>query len=226
MDWIASRARTSKAALYRRWSNRAQLVVHAQEQLIRSLLSAPDIGSFASDMYALLRSVAELMDSEYGELLRAVLAEVTKSPDLAAETRRQLLETGPHLVDEIYRRGIERGEVRPGLRGTRAMTVAHDLLRNEFVTRGAPIPESVIEEILETIYLPLVRAQRSQATSPECATLTQESDTLVARSVGGSVVPSSPGPRSAGSSDRSNTYDHSIVHYGGSPGEFVDVGVR
>lgn len=158
MDWIAGRARTSKAALYRRWNNRAELVVHAQGQLVRSLLTTPDTGAFASDMRALLRSLADLMDSEYGELLRAVLAEVTNSPELAAETRRQLFETGPGLVDEIYRRGIERGEVRPELRGTRAMTVAHDLLRNEFVTRGAPIADAVIEDILDTVYLPLVRA--------------------------------------------------------------------
>ncbi|CDR05610.1 TetR/AcrR family transcriptional regulator [Streptomyces iranensis] len=159
MDWIASRARTSKAALYRRWSNRAELVVYAQGQLVRSLLSTPDTGSFASDMHTLLRSLADLMDSEYGELLRGVLAEVTKNPELAAETRRQLLATGPYLVDEIYQRGIERGEVRPELRGTRAMTVAHDLLRNEFVIRGTPITDAVIKDILDTIYLPLVRVQ-------------------------------------------------------------------
>lgn len=162
MDWIATRARTSKAALYRRWSNRAELVVHAQGQLVRSLLSLPDTGSFASDMHALLRSLADLMDSEYGELLRGVLAEVTRNPELAAETRRQLLATGPYLVDEIYQRGIERGEVRPELRGTRAMTVATDLLRNEFVIRGAPIPDTVIKDILDTVYLPLVRPHRAE----------------------------------------------------------------
>lgn len=159
MDWIAGRARTSKAALYRRWGNRAELVVQAHRQLVRSLVSAPDTGSFASDMRTLLRSFAGMMDSEYGELIRVVLAEVTKAPELAAEARKQFLETGPYLVDEVYRRGIERGEVRPELRGTRAMTVAHDLLRNEFLIRGTPITDTAIEEILDTIYLPLVRAR-------------------------------------------------------------------
>jgi AcrR family transcriptional regulator len=163
MDWIAGRAGTSKAALYRRWSNRAELVVHAHKQLVRSLLSSPDTGSFASDMHALLRSLADMMDSEYGELLRGVLAEVTRTPELAAETQRQFLETGPSLVEEIYRRGIERGEVRPELLGTRAMTVAHDLLRNEFMIRATPITDTTIEEILDTIYLPLVRASSRPA---------------------------------------------------------------
>jgi AcrR family transcriptional regulator len=159
MDWIADRARTNKAALYRRWNNRTELVVHAHGQLVRSQLSAPDTGSFASDMRAMLRELADLMESEHGEVLRRVIAEVTKNQELAAEARRQLLASGPHLIDEVYRRGAERGEVRPELRGTRVMTVAHDLLRNEFMTRGTPIEDATIEEILDTIYLPLVRAR-------------------------------------------------------------------
>lgn len=160
MDWIAARARTSKAAIYRRWGNLGELVVHAHGRLVRTLPTAPDTGSFASDARSSLRSLADLMDSEYGELLRGVLAEATRDRELAAEVRRQLVDAGPCLFDEIYRRGIERGEVRPELRDTRAVTVAYDLLRNEFMVRGAPIADAVIEEILDTVYLPLVGARR------------------------------------------------------------------
>jgi len=48
--------------------------------------------------------------------------------------------------------GVRRGQ-------QRVMTVAHDLLRNEFITRGTPIEDATIEEILHTVYLPLVRAR-------------------------------------------------------------------
>lgn len=157
MDWIAERARTSKAALYRRWSTLGELVVYTHDRLVRSLLTVPDTGSFASDMRTTLRSTADLMDSEYGELLRGMLAEIMKDQELAAEARRQLADSGPYVMDEIYRRGIERGEVRPELRGTRTMTVALDLLRSEFIFRGTPIADTAIEDILDTVYLPLVR---------------------------------------------------------------------
>ncbi|KAF4407990.1 MULTISPECIES: TetR/AcrR family transcriptional regulator [Streptomyces] len=157
MDWIAERARTSKAALYRRWGTVGELVVYTHARLVRSLLTVPDTGSFASDMRAMLRSTADVMDSEYGELLRGVLAEIMKNQELAAEARRQLADSGPQAMDEIYRRGIERGEVRPELRGTRTMTVALDLLRSEFILGGTPIPDAAIDDILDTVYLPLVR---------------------------------------------------------------------
>lgn len=163
MDWIAGRSRTSKSALYRRWRSLGELVVHAHGELVRSQLSVPDTGSFASDARALLRSLAALMDSEYGELMRGVLTEITKNEELAAEARRQFMIAEPPLIDEIYQRGVERGEVRPELRGTRAVTVAIDLLRNEFMTRGTPIAESTIDDILDTVYLPLVRLQRRRS---------------------------------------------------------------
>ncbi|CAM4233213.1 TetR/AcrR family transcriptional regulator [Kibdelosporangium persicum] len=157
MDWIAERARTSKAALYRRWRTLGELVVYAHARLVQSLLTTPDTGSFASDTRTMLRSMADLMDSEYGELLRGVLAEIMKNRELAAEARRQLADSEPHAMDEIYRRGIERGEVRPELRGTRTMTVALDLLRSEFILHGTPITDAVIDDILDAVYLPLVR---------------------------------------------------------------------
>lgn len=156
MDWIASRARTSKAALYRRWNNRAELVIHAHRELVRSLVPAPDTGSFITDMRKLLRSFAAMLETEFGDLLRGVIAEVARNPELAAEVRRQILDRDPGLIDELYERGIARGEVRPELRGTRAVTVPMDLLRNEFLTLGPPISDAVIDDILDNIYFPLV----------------------------------------------------------------------
>lgn len=47
----------------------------------------------------------------------------------------------------------------PELRGTRVMTVAHDLLRNECPNRGTSIEDTAIEETRNTVHLPLVRAR-------------------------------------------------------------------
>ena len=41
-------------------------------------------------------------------------------------------------------------------------TVAIVLLRNEFITRGAPsVPDDVLVEIVDEVYLPLVRGRGS-----------------------------------------------------------------
>jgi hypothetical protein len=58
----------------------------------------------------------------------------------------------------ILGRAVARGEALLEALHPRVATVAIVLLRNEYVTRGVPtVPDSVIVEIVDEVYLPLVR---------------------------------------------------------------------
>jgi hypothetical protein len=58
----------------------------------------------------------------------------------------------------ILGRAVARGEALPESLHPRVATVAMVLLRNEFVTRGVPTaPDEVLIEIVDEVYLPLVR---------------------------------------------------------------------
>src|SRR5438034_1102236 len=58
----------------------------------------------------------------------------------------------------ILARAEARGEVPPAALHPRIATVAIVLLRNEFITRGFPtVPDEVLTEIIDRVYLPLVR---------------------------------------------------------------------
>jgi len=53
---------------------------------------------------------------------------------------------------------VARGEAPPEALHPRVATVAIVLLRNEYITRGiATVPDSVLVEIVDEVYLPLVR---------------------------------------------------------------------
>jgi hypothetical protein len=65
----------------------------------------------------------------------------------------------------ILGRAVARGEAAPEALHPRVATVAIVLLRNEFVVRGAPTTsDDVLVEIVDEVYLPLVR-RRAPATS-------------------------------------------------------------
>jgi AcrR family transcriptional regulator len=83
MDRIAVRARTSKAALYRRWSNRAELVVDACRRRLITDGDVPDTGELRADMIAFLRMMSDRMDSPFGAVVRGLLAEILRKPELA-----------------------------------------------------------------------------------------------------------------------------------------------
>ncbi|MET9182595.1 hypothetical protein ABZX88_30935, partial [Kitasatospora aureofaciens] len=58
----------------------------------------------------------------------------------------------------VLGRAVARGEAAPEVLHPRVATVAVVLLRNEFVVRGVPsAPDDVLVEIVDEVYLPLVR---------------------------------------------------------------------
>ncbi len=58
---------------------------------------------------------------------------------------------------QILRRGIERGELDPDRLTPRIANVPLDLLRHELLMTLQPVPEETITEIVDEIFLPLVR---------------------------------------------------------------------
>ncbi|HEX5407199.1 MAG TPA: TetR/AcrR family transcriptional regulator [Pseudonocardiaceae bacterium] len=156
MERVAIRARTSKAALYRRWAGRAELVLDACKLQSTSDVDVPDTGALRSDVIALLRQMSAKMASPLGGILRGLLAEMTRDPEFAKLIRDRFHTVGPATIRVILERAVERGEVAAAILDSRRATVATDLLRNQFLLFGAPISDDVIVEIVDDVYLPLV----------------------------------------------------------------------
>ncbi len=158
MERVAARARTSKAALYRRWTGRAELVLDACKIRGFSELDVPDTGTLRGDVIALLRQMSAKMATPIGGILRGLLGEMTRDPEFARLIRERIHSVGPMGVRGILQRAVERGEVEPWVLGSRRATVATDLLRNEFLLFGAPVEDETVVEIVDDVYLPLVLA--------------------------------------------------------------------
>jgi hypothetical protein len=56
----------------------------------------------------------------------------------------------------VLKRAAERGEARDGI-PERVATIPTDLFRNELFRARTPPPGSVLEEIVDEVFLPLVR---------------------------------------------------------------------
>jgi AcrR family transcriptional regulator len=156
MERVATRARTSKAALYRRWPSRAALVMDACKPRGSSDADIPDGGSLRADVIALLRHMSTKMASPLGSMLRGLLTEMTRDPDFARLIREHVHTVGPASINVILERAVERGEVEPWVLGSRRATVATDLMRDQFLLFGAPVDDEIIIDIVDDVYLPLV----------------------------------------------------------------------
>lgn len=157
MDRVAKRAGTNKNAIYRRWPDRLALGIAAYRRLATTI-QPPDTGDLRDDVLELLRRANRHWSSPLGTILRELLAAAGSAQNLLAQQPEQSTEamTAAWLI--ILGRAVARGEASPESLHPRVATVAIVLLRNEFVTRGVPtVPDEVLIEIVDEVYLPLVR---------------------------------------------------------------------
>jgi AcrR family transcriptional regulator len=157
MDAVVRRAGTSPPVLYRRWSDRDELVRAAIVHVLQGyILDVPDTGSLREDILTLMREInatrLQLVTVMSVQLASYYQATGTNPGDL-----RDPLTTGrKQAVDVLFDRAVERGEIKPERLTERIKSLPFDLLRHEFLTTFAPAPDHVLEEIVDTIFLPLV----------------------------------------------------------------------
>ncbi len=160
MDKVARRAGTNKNAIYRRWPNRAALGVAAYRLLAEDRMRPPDTGGLRGDALALLRRINGDLSSPRGDILRGLLSSIGDEPELLAELQERFTDGGASTWLTILSRAADRGDAPREALHPRVATVAVTLLRNEYVTRGlATVPDDVVVEIVDEVYLPLVRGR-------------------------------------------------------------------
>ncbi|MFJ6616769.1 TetR/AcrR family transcriptional regulator [Kitasatospora sp. NPDC091335] len=160
MDKVAARAGTNKNAIYRRWPNRLALGIAAYKQLAKAA-PLPDTGELRGDALELLRQANRHWSSPLGAVLRELLAAAGGATEFLAQLQDQSGDAAAAPWLTVLGRAVARGEVAPEALHPRVATVAVVLLRNEFVVRGVPTaPDDVLVEIVDEVYLPLLRGRR------------------------------------------------------------------
>jgi AcrR family transcriptional regulator len=158
VERVAKRARTSKAAIYRRWPGRADLVAAAihhvgdDDQNI-----SPDTGDVRTDLFAVLRSAADRLAGPYGEAARGLIAETLADPDATRAAREHLTYWRNRLITTVLERAVRRGQAGPQALTPQLISLAPTLLSHHFLLHGAPIADQTINEILDDVVLPLIR---------------------------------------------------------------------
>jgi AcrR family transcriptional regulator len=155
MDGVAARAGTSKAVLYRRWQNRAELILAALH-VHRPMVSGevPDTGSLRGDVIALLRRTSAGIAEIGTETIFGLFDELSREPEAAAYLFASRV--GDEAMATILLSAERRGEVRLESITRRVASLPLHLLRYELLWRRAVVPDDVIAQIVDEVFLPLV----------------------------------------------------------------------
>lgn len=160
IDAVAQRAGTSRPVIYRRWADKVELVRAAVEHALRrEARVAPDTGTLRGDLLELMRFANVGRVPAAAALvyhLGSYFQETSTSP---AALRLAVLGDRPSELDKIVDRAVARGEIDAARLTPRLRTLAFDLFRHEALMTLTTVPDEVIVEIVDEIYLPLVAAR-------------------------------------------------------------------
>ncbi len=148
MEGAAARAQTGKQVLYRRWRNRAELVISAVRARVTPIReNPPDTGRLRDDVLTIMRRMAGRYHEIGPDVIHGLLME---AGDLGTEFYGMLAD----VMTPVLRRAEARGELRPDRITPRVATLPLDLTRNELL-RG-PVADATLVEIVDQVFLPLV----------------------------------------------------------------------
>lgn len=157
IDAVAARSASARSVLYRRWPTRLELL----EAVIRrrgeiDVIDVPDTGTLRGDVLAVLTDFNARRAGTMGlfaALLGAYYDEAGGSP---AKLRALFVPDGPSIMSQIAERAVARGELAT-LPPPRVLNLPADLLRHELFMTMAAVPQDTITEIVDDVFLPLVK---------------------------------------------------------------------
>jgi AcrR family transcriptional regulator len=157
MEGIAACAKTGKAALYRRWPSKEDVVIDALEHALPPLADPPDHGNVRDDLLDALRRITALINSPTGRALQCLLAETDRDHPFVRLVHERILKPRKQMFLTVMRRAAERGELRRGALNPLVEQVGPAMVVQRFLAEGPPVPDEYVVSVIDDIVMPLLR---------------------------------------------------------------------
>ena len=164
MESVADRARTGIAVLYRRWTDKNDLVLAAIRHYGDTHpVVIPDTGNLHDDMLTLLGNI-NAGRTELATLVGATFAGLHDSAGLTPDEVRLILRgEGPWRSDEVFRRAHDRGEIDLARIPGDVLDLPFQLVRHDILMTLRPVSAERIRSIVDDIFWPLVTGRGAPA---------------------------------------------------------------
>jgi AcrR family transcriptional regulator len=157
MEGVAARAHTGKAALYRRWPRKEDLVVDALEHALPSPTDLPDHGDVRDDLLDLLRRMTAMLNSPTGCALQCLMSETERDESFARLLHERVKEPRKRMFLDLLVRGADRGQVRSAAVTQLVAEAGPALVMQRFLAEGPPVPDDYVVSVLDEVVMPLLR---------------------------------------------------------------------
>jgi len=159
MDAVAARAKASKATIYRRWSNKDDLVIDALGRVFAGRDSVPpDTGNLRDDLVATInRQVSNpILAAANMAALKGLMYAASRDPDLAKVLRASLQDAQLDVWQILLHRAHVRGELQRPVDANLAWEVAQGQFCARTSVDAREVDTAYVEHVVDDVLMPVI----------------------------------------------------------------------
>ena len=159
MDAVATRAKASKATLYRRWNGKVSLVIDALLS-VKSTPQAPDTGNLRDDLIQSFCGMGGLTDQQSVATFASVITAISRDQDFAEAFRREVVGPKAELSRSLFVRARERGEIPEDVDIDLLAPALAGIVLHRLYLLGEVPDEALVTRVIDQIILPAATGLR------------------------------------------------------------------
>jgi AcrR family transcriptional regulator len=156
MDAVASRAKSSKATIYRRWPDKTALVVDTIRHIEDQVTRWSDTGSLRGDLLAVLGDVAGAVRGDLGRIVSGMVSAMPHDAGLAAAVRDAVITRFRSGCQTLLQRAQQRAEVSIDVDMRLAFEVPMAMLLFRFLLADGPVDDEYVRFVVDSVVIPLL----------------------------------------------------------------------
>ena len=160
MEGIAARARTGKAALYRRWPTKHALVLDALRHAMPPVPQPRADRSARQNLTAIFAAHRDVLAGKTGFPHLDIVGQLVHEPELRAIFADDLIAPRLQVIESILRQAEETGELEKGSVTPLTARIGPALIVQHFLLTGSPPSRRELASIVDTLLPPQRRMHR------------------------------------------------------------------
>lgn len=151
IEGVAHRAKLSPDYVRQTWGSEQELIAEALLGYSQTMMRLPDTGSLHGDLTGLALALADYLNEPVGRRISRMLVIDSKSQAVDRSTRGQFWTVRRAIVEDIFRRAVERGELRDDVKHIVALQLLTSPLHTFALYSDDPIPPEYCRTIADLV---------------------------------------------------------------------------
>ncbi|MEP7341817.1 MAG: TetR/AcrR family transcriptional regulator [Acidobacteriota bacterium] len=151
IEGIAARAGVGKTTIYRRWPNKASIVLDAFFEDDSPQIAFSDTGNVRDDIRRQMRKLVKELNGPLGCKISMLLANGQFDEEMAEAFRARWIEPRRAEARQVIKRGIERGEIRQKVDADVLVDALYGPVYFRLLGEHAPLTQSFADALVELV---------------------------------------------------------------------------